>query len=125
MGYSFFNPNPQGKSVGDCVVRAISRATGQSWEDAYIGLCIHGLMSGDMPSANAVWGEYLRSNGFQRSSVPDDCPSCYTVDNFAEEHPRGLYVVALSGHVVCVKDGMIYDTWDCGAEAPLYYWFKE
>ena len=27
MGFSYFNPNPEGKQVGDCTVRAISKAT--------------------------------------------------------------------------------------------------
>ena len=34
--YSYFNPNPHSKRVGDCVVRALSKATDKSWEDTYI-----------------------------------------------------------------------------------------
>ena len=41
---SIFNPNPEGKQVGDCTVRAIARATGQSWDATYIGLCLQGLI---------------------------------------------------------------------------------
>lgn len=47
-----FNPNPRGSSVGDCAVRAVAAATGQSWEQAYIGLAMMGYALGDMPSAN-------------------------------------------------------------------------
>lgn len=54
MGFSYFNPNPEGKQVGDCTVRAIARATGQSWDATYIGLCLQGLIMGDMPSANST-----------------------------------------------------------------------
>jgi len=32
MAYVNYNPNPQGLSVGDCVIRAVSKATGLSWE---------------------------------------------------------------------------------------------
>ena len=28
-----YNPNPAGKNVGDCPVRAICKATGQGWHD--------------------------------------------------------------------------------------------
>ena len=28
-----YNPNPKGACVGDCTVRAISKALNQSWED--------------------------------------------------------------------------------------------
>ena len=59
MGFSYFNPNPEWKQVGDCTVRAIARATGQSWDATYIGLCLQGLIMGDMPSANSVWSAYL------------------------------------------------------------------
>ena len=45
--------------------------------------------------------------------------------DFAAEHPSGTYILALSGHVVCVMDGDYYDTWDSGGEVPLYYWRKE
>ena len=60
MGFSYFNPNPEGKQVGDCTVRAIAKATGKGWDETYVGLCLQGLKMGDMPSANSVWGAYLR-----------------------------------------------------------------
>ena len=59
MGFSYFNPNPAGQKVGDCTVRAIAKATGKSWDEVYIGLCLQGLIMGDLPSANSVWGAYL------------------------------------------------------------------
>ena len=40
MGFSYFNPNPAGRQVGDCTVRAISKSTGQSWDETYMGLCL-------------------------------------------------------------------------------------
>ena len=122
MGYTKYNPNPAGKSVGDCTVRAISKALEQSWEQSYTGLCLQGFEMGDMPSSNAVWGAYLRRNGFRRHVIPDTCPDCYTVEEFAAEHPQGTYILAISGHVVCVKDGDWHDTWQSGNEIPLYYW---
>jgi len=123
--YSAYNPNPMGARVGDCTVRAIARATGQSWERVYAGLCIEGFVLGDMPSANHVWGAYLRRQGFRRHMLPDDCPDCYTVADFCRDHPHGRYVLAISGHVVCAEDGDYYDTWDSGGEIPVYYWAKE
>lgn len=123
--YSYFNINPQGRNVGDCTVRAIAKATGQDWECAYIALCIQGLIDCDMPSANAVWGNYLRKLGFQRYIAPDTCPDCYTVRQFANDHLAGTYILALSGHVVCVENGVIFDSWDCSNELILYYWAKE
>lgn len=122
MGYCFYNPNPQGHQVGDCTVRAISRALGQSWEATYTALALYGFMLSDMPSANHVWGAYLRSRGYVRRAVPSECPDCYTVADFARDNPRGTYILALSGHVVCVSGGDWFDSWDSGGEPPLYYW---
>lgn len=122
MGYAEYNPNPAGKSVGDCTIRAISKALDQTWEETYAGICLQGFEMKDMPSSNAVWGAYLRRNGFRRYVIPDTCPDCYTVEDFAIEHPRGTYILALSGHVVCVRDGDWHDTWQSGNEIPLYYW---
>ena len=124
MAYVKYNPNPDGKNVGDCVIRAISKATGKSWEDVYTGVCLTGYSMCDMPSANCVWGAYLRHNGFMREIVPNECPECYNVSDFAREHPRGTYILALTGHVVCVQDGDWYDSWDSGDKIPMYYWEK-
>lgn len=122
--YSYYNPNPTGKNVGDCTVRALTKALRQSWEDIYIGLIVYGYMMKDMPSANAVWGAYLRNRGYARKIMPDTYSDCYTLLDFAKEKSIGTYVVALSGHVVCVQDGVIYDSWDSSGEVPLYYWYR-
>ena len=125
MAFAFYNPNPAGKAVGDCTVRAISMALGQGWEETYTGLCLQGFRMCDMPSANHVWGAYLREHGFRRHILPDECPDCYTVADFAADHPDGTFILAISGHVVCLKDGQWWDSWDSGGEVPVYYWTKE
>lgn len=123
--YREYNPNPAGKRVGDCTVRAISKALGQEWEQTYTALALQGFLLCDMPSANHVWGAYLRSKGFRRSILPDDCPDCYTVRDFCADNPRGSFILALSGHVVAVENGFYFDSWDSGREVPLYYWYRK
>lgn len=123
--HRFFNPNPQNLRVGDCTVRALSRATGQNWEETYTSLCLQGFCMGDMPSANHVWGAYLSERGFKREALPNECPNCYTVAEFCRDHPSGTYVLALSGHVVCVVDGDWWDTWDSANEVVLYAWERK
>lgn len=125
MGYSPYNPNPYGKRSGDCTVRAIVKATQKSWAQIYLSLCIEGFIRGDMPSANHVWGAYLKRHGFTRTALPTEYDDCYTVAEFAEEHPEGTYILALDGHVVCVKDGDWFDSWDSGSEIPIYLWERK
>ena len=122
--WKYYNPNPMGLRVGDCAVRAVAKATGQNWNDAYTALTLEGYVLGDMPSSNAVWGAYLKRKGFDRVVIPNTCPDCYSVAEFAQEHPEGIFIVVISGHVVTVVDGDWYDTWDSGGEIPLYYWKK-
>lgn len=125
MSFVSVNPNPCGSHVGDCVVRALSLALDKNWYEIYIELSIQGFVLCDMPSSNRVWGELLKSYGFHRHIVPDTCPECYTMRDFAGEHFKGTYVVGTGTHVVCIKDGTILDSWDSSEETPIYYWFKE
>lgn len=122
--YIQYNPNPSCKQVGDCTVRAISRALDQSWEQTYAGITAYGYMLCDMPSANHVWGAYLRRNGFKRYIVDDKGQDIYTVEDFCLDNQNGVYVLAIDGHVVCVVDGYYYDSWDSGKEIPIYYWTR-
>lgn len=120
----YYNPNPFGSMVGDCVIRAISAATGEDWDTTYTGLCMMGYMLKDMPSSNYVWGEYLRAHGFKRETIPNTCPVCYTVDDFADDHPDGVYVLGTGVHAVAVKNG-VWDSWDSRNEVPIYYYYLE
>lgn len=123
--YREYNPNPVGRRVGDCAVRAIAKALDIDWETAYLKNIINGFQMGDVPSSDSVWGATLRQNGFYRKSIPDTCPDCYTAKDFCEDHPQGVYVLGFGGHVATVKDGDLYDSWDSSNEIPQYYWYKE
>lgn len=119
--FTYYNPNPKQKRVGDCVIRAICKATDQSWDDVYTQLCLQGLKMSDMPSSNPVWGSYLKQKGFLQVTIPNTCPDCYTVEDFCKEHPQGVYVLGTGTHAVCVADGCIWDAWDSSQEIPVYY----
>lgn len=119
-----YNPNPVGRSVGDCAVRAVAKALDVSWETAYSMMAVNGFAMGDMPSSNSVWGAVLRQHGFSRSAIENTCPDCYTAEDFCHDHPEGTFVLGFGNHTCCVIDGVIFDSWDSSAEAPQYYWHK-
>lgn len=123
--YRNYNANPGSIRVGDCTVRAISKATGKSWTDVYMGICLQGLLSFDMPSSNAVWGKYLKSIGYKRHMLPDTCPDCYTVEKFCRDHKNGSYIVATGSHAVACIGGDYFDTWNSGNELAIFYFTKE
>lgn len=124
MEYIEYNPNPVGRRVGDCAVRAVAKALDTDWESAYTLLTFNGFSMGDMPSADSVWGATLRKHGFIRETIPDTCPDCYNVVDFCMEHPEGTYVLGFGGHVATVVDGKLYDSWDSSMEIPQFYWHK-
>lgn len=119
-----FQNNPVGRSVGDCAVRAVSKALGVSWQTAYAMIAVNGFAMGDMPSSNSVWGAALRQNGFQRKAIENECPDCYTAEDFVKDHPEGIFVLGFGNHVATVVDGVLYDSWDSSNEIPQYYWYK-
>jgi len=119
------NPNPNGKNVGDCTIRAISLALMEPWAKIYLDLCLQGYMMGDMPSSNDVWGTYLTDRGWQYHRLQDTCPFCYTIKDFAEEHNTGTFIVGTGSHVVCVQEGDWLDAWNSGEKVPMFFFSKE
>lgn len=125
MAFINYNANPSNNRVGDCVIRAISKLTGMSWEKTYTEIALKGFDMYDMPSSNAVWIKYLIGNGYDMIPIPNTCPDCYTVIDFCNDHPNGSYLVATGSHVIAIENGDYYDTWDSGDEIPIYYFRKE
>lgn len=123
--YIEYNPNPLSRRVGDCAVRALTKALDLDWEQAYALICANGALMGDMPSADAVWGATLRQHNYFREAIPTSCPECYTAEDFCKDHPNGTYVLAFGGHVAAVHNGDLYDAWDSSNLIPQYFWYKE
>lgn len=125
MRYQYYNPNPVGRSVGDCSVRAVAKALDLDWEQAYAELASNGFAMGDMPSSDGVWGATLRQHGFYKSNIPDNYPDCYTLENFVTDNPIGVFVVKLGNdHVATIIDGTLYDAWDSRNELPIFCWYR-
>lgn len=141
MSFKYYNPNPLGKLTGDCVIRALTKFLNLSWYDIYDDLYWFGRDMADNAITNEVWHEYLYDLGFDKIQIPDTCPYCYSVEEFCKDHPYGTYLLAVAvnyrdyfgtshsgkpigNHVVCVKNGDYYDTWNSGKEVPIYFWEK-
>ena len=120
-----FNPNPVFRNVGDCAVRAVSAALGVDWETAFAMIAENAFQMADMPSSNAVWGSVLRQHGFKRYVIPNTCPDCYTAEDFAIDHPQGIYTLGFGNHTATIRDGWIMDSWDSSQLSPQYYWAKK
>lgn len=111
---------------GDCVTRAISIATGMDYKEVYDEINRRGKLetktqlnrhrSGKLSSArNGVfketWKKYLSDLGWEKHST---CRfgTGVTCHLTADELPSGTIIVQVAGHLVCVKDGVINDTYN-------------
>lgn len=120
-----WNPNPAGRRVGDCAVRAVAKALDTDWETAYAMLATNGFLMGDVISADSVWGATLRQHGFYRKAISDSCPDCYTTEDFCRDNPIGTFVLGFGGHVATVKNGNLYDSWNSSNEIPQFVWYRK
>ena len=121
----YANPNPCRQEEPDCVVRAVCLATQQDWDDVHWDLCVLSHYECTMPSVNWLWELYLHKCGFEKFLLPDACPKCVTVREFAKQYPHGTYVIGTGTHAVCVRDGNWLDSWDSGDEVPTYFYRKK
>lgn len=121
--WRYYNPNPLSLHVGDCTVRAICAVTGLSWRIVHLAQCVLASQKADMPSSDRVWWSLLSLFGYDQVYLIDQCPDCYTVADFARDHPKGKYVLGPMEHAVAVIDGNWWDTWDSG-KTTVYYYFE-
>lgn len=108
--YKFYNANPRGRHVNDCTVRAISLATGQSWDEIYRELSHFAQLLCIMPDDVTYIDEYLEANFDKIYSYRNN--NKITVGEFVERNPYGTFLITMNGHITCVENGVIYDTFD-------------
>lgn len=107
--FKYYNANPRGRKVNDCTVRAISLATGTTWDETYEKLCDFAQSQAIMPDEVIYINEYLE----RRYEKVCDCRNQMTVGDFARLSNHGIYLVTMNGHITCIINGVIWDTFDC------------
>lgn len=120
-----YNANPKKLKVGDCAIRAVSVATGLSWDDSYKLLANSGFkLKCAMNDVEAV-DDTLRGLGFLvgkiRITKGDKRPK---VKDFAQQHPDWYSILRVANHIVACGRGNYVDTWDSGDCSVYKYWYK-
>lgn len=106
MRFEYYNANPKGNSISDCVIRAISVLTGRSWYEVYDELSDLARKDGLLFSNVVFVEDYLDER------YPRECHYAKTVGEFATEYPVGRYAITVNGHITALVDGTLVDTFD-------------
>ena len=106
--FKYYNANPFGRNVNDCTVRAISLATGQSWDETYKQLSDYARRQGITFSETEFINEYLA----ERYERYCDTDRIIKLQDFLDLKLPGRWLVTMSGHITCAIDGICYDTFD-------------
>ena len=126
--FHFYDANPKGKRTSDCVIRAISLATNQSWDEVITGLFTLSLKYKQMLNCVEIYDRYLRSLGWvKQPMLRKDDGSRYTGKEFCEIGMCTDYDIVVhigSHHVSCIRDSKIWDTWDCSDYSVGNFWIK-
>ena len=123
--------------VRDCVTRAICNATGMDYLEVYNG--INSLAKSERTCRRT---KSSARNGVRPATVKKYIENiigwvwvpCMGIGTGCQVHVRkselpvtGTYILNLSGHLSCWKDGKLYDTYDCsrnGTRCVYGYWRK-
>jgi hypothetical protein len=117
------NLNPSGYKSSDCVIRAIVQSTNKTWLDVYHSLCDIGAAEYAMPNEKRVFEKYLNKLGFTKHAMPRfPDHTRFTVIEFAQYNPHGVFIISVAHHLTCVIDGILYDTWNCGGKSVGNYY---
>lgn len=115
--FHFHNANPKGKNASDCVVRAISVALNQTWEDTMREMTEMGIKLGYAFNEDKLIDPYLKSKGWDKFKEPRDLKNKkISVAQFLKDkrNQSGVLIVKVgSHHVSLIVDGVVWDTWDC------------
>lgn len=110
-----YNPNPKKRNIGDCTLRSYCAAFGWDWDTAFetaSKIAKSGsLMMDNWQTCDKVLMDegYVIDEEFKKSKRKD-----LTVNEFALTHPYGTYFLCTHGHILCVKNGEYWDSWDSG-----------
>lgn len=121
--FKLVNKNPKKRKAGDCAIRAICNAEDKNWLEVFDALVEIARRECFAPTDMNVINEYLK-NYSTVSVMYDDKHGKkrrYKVEEL-DNLPKGSYIVRVAGHMTCVKNGVIEDTWDCGYKSCYKIW---
>lgn len=125
--YKEFNPNPLGKEVGDCQIRALCAVTNKSWYEIYDLLVDYGRITASpffFTDKDACY--YTDLFGMKMHKLPkrEKGKKAMTVSQFCKEHPSGKYILRCAKHVIGIVNGEYYDLYPAWDNSTVYKFFE-
>lgn len=130
MSYKYYQPNKKDikDEVGDCAIRAFTKALNKSWLEVFDELVPFAREHQCLLNQKPAYQDYLAKQNWIYTSN-GKVSKTKTVTKFCKEHQIGSYIlyvrVGYRTHLVAVVDGIYYDTWDCGQYLVYGYYQKE
>ena len=114
--YKYYNANALNKFEDDCVIRAISCATGKSWDYVYDYLSDIAQYEGTLLDKRDFVINYLDKTFYRLYGIYG------TIGEVSGMFPDSTLLITTRGHIVCSKNGIVYDTFDCRDRQAEYVW---
>lgn len=120
MKFKKTNINPPSNKTNDCVIRSICNALNKNWKKVYVDLFELSFNKCKVFNDMEIIREYLKNyemvvpkivKGSKRPKVKD--------------FTKGTYILSIANHFTMVRDGSLFDTWDCREKAVYRFWVVE
>ena len=116
--FKYYNANPEGKVLNDCVTRAISLATNTPYYVVKNLLTLSANSLGCCRICRPCYSRFLK-NYYGLNAIDDDY---HTVGELADKYPNNTLLLRTDGHLTCSINKTIYDLFDCRNEVVTHYW---
>lgn len=127
IDYENYNANPKDRITSDCVVRAMTLATGKDYDTVYKEMVELSLKCRWFINDKHLEDKYLEQCGFVKMKQPRKPDGKkYKIKEIDEICDcEGPVVIRCAHHLTCVKAWCLYDIWNCGYKTINNYYVKK
>lgn len=107
--FKYYNNNPHNVKTEDCVIRAITLASGLPYYKVREKLELVAKLYECEELCMCCYRMFIEQI---LKGIPIKCEGL-TIGQFADKYPKGVYLLRVDGHLNCVIDNVCYDIFDC------------
>jgi hypothetical protein len=121
------NVNPKNKKTTDCVIRALTVATGKTYYEVFEELYKLSIKTGWFMNEKRLEEKFLEQNGFIKIKQPKKLDgSKYLIGEIDKLIKiTDTVIISCAHHLTVVKNNILYDLWDCRYKTIGNYYIKK